>query len=259
MKKKEIQRLIEESGACGFDFASDDYSACWTVARNGDMLLGWRMIEDEDGMADELLVAISYADAKKVTSLYEDIVIDFVMICSDDLRANTGSDLSLFDDTASPCDEGLIQMLPLFGKTYGEFLNDVFFWFGVWIDVDELLVDACTPESEVSSEDYRLTKKVLDHLGGECWLDIVYGATGESYRWDFAVANGEIWYSHAADYDVLDCQTRELEYGHVELADAVGMEALRDAVSLDFARYESWELEESGNALALLGLNLSDL
>ena len=258
MKRKKIKQLIDESGVLGFGYENGDYSVCWSVTPGEGMMLGKRTIEDGDGLVDEVLVAVPYAHVELVDGLYADIVIDFVGFYYDDLCSNSATEWSLFDDIASPQDEGLLQMLSFFGKTYGEFLNDVFFWFGVASEVKEMIGEECELEYSVLNEDERLTKKVLDHLG-EHYLYVMYDVTGEGAYWNFAKANGEIWFSNSE----IECydfgyMIYEPTYGHVKISDVDGMAALRDAVLTDFM-HESWEMEDSGEALALLGIDQNDL
>ena len=258
MKRKKIEQLINKSGVLGFDFENDDYSVRWAVTLGEGMMLGRRTIEDCDGVVDELHVAVPYDLIDVVDGLYADIVIDFVEFYLDDLRNNTATEWNLFDDIASPRDEGLIEMLSFFGKTYGEFLNDIFFWFGVMNEVEGLLGEDCEFEYAALDEDDRLTKKVLDRLG-EHWLYVARGMTGEGAYWTFAKANGEIWFSSMeVDYFDFGFLVYGPVYGHVKISDIHGMGALRDAVLSDFA-YESWEMEESGEVLTLLDIDPSDL
>ena len=258
MKHKKIERLIKESGVLGFDFENDDYSICWSVTPGEGMMLGKRTIEDGDGLVDEVFVAVPYAYIDLVDDLYADIVIDFVEFYRDDLCCNSATEWNLFDDIASPQDEGLLQMLSFFGKTYGEFLNDVFFWFNVVNEVEEMIGEDCELEYSTLDDDDRLTKKVLDHLG-EHYLYIAHDVTGEGAYWNFAKANGEIWFS-SMEVDCFDFGYLVYEpiYGHVKISDVDGMAALRDAVLADFM-CESWEMEDSGEALALLGIDQNDL
>ena len=258
MKRKKIKQLIDESGVLGFGYENGDYSVCWSVTPGEGMMLGKRTIEDGDGLADEVLVAVPYAHVDLVDGLYADIVIDFVEFYRDDLYCNSATEWNLFDDIASPQDEGLLQMLSFFGKTYGEFMNDVFFWFGVANEVKEMIGEECELEYSALNEDERLMKKVLDHLG-EHYLYVMYDVTGEGAYWNFAKANGEIWFSNSE----IECydfgyMIYEPVYGHVKISDVDGMAALRDAVLTDFM-HESWEMEDSGEALALLGIDQGDL
>ncbi|MBQ9683906.1 hypothetical protein IJV57_00310 [Candidatus Saccharibacteria bacterium] len=258
MKRKKIKQLIDESGVLGFGYENGDCSVCWSVTPGEGMMLGKRTIEDGDGLVDEVLVAVPYAHVDLVDGLYADIVIDFVEFYYDDLCCNSATEWSLFDDIASPQDEGLLQMLSFFGKTYGEFLNDVFFWFGVANEVKEMIGEEYELEYSALNEDERLTKKVLDHLG-EHYLYVMYDVTGEGAYWNFAKANGEIWFSNSE----IECydfgyMIYEPAYGHVKISDVDGMAALRDAVLTDFM-HESWEMEDSGEALALLGIDQNDL
>ncbi len=260
MKQKKINQLIEKNGILGFDFENDSFSVCWSVTPGAGKMVARRIIEDEDGVTDEFYVDVPYESISAVEDLYDNIVIDFVEFYLDDLRGRGGTEWNLFDDIASPQDAGLLQMLSFFGKTYGEFLADMFFWFGALNEAEGLIAeDEDAEEFAKLDEDERLTKKVLGRLG-EHWLYVAYSALGDGAYWRFAKANGQIWFTTIVmeGYE-FGCLMSKPIYGHVSLSDIDGMEALRDAVRTDFLAADCWELEESGEALELIGIDPQDL
>ncbi len=258
MKQKRIEYLINQSGVLGFDFENAQLCVSWDVTPGAGKMLARRTAEDNYNAVDKLYVAIPYADLGAIDDLYDDIVIDFVETNLSELRRGTAVEMSLFDDIASPHDEGLLEMLSFFGRTYGEFMCDVFYWFSVAEEVD-YMIEAAEPVFEPynSAEDH-LVRKVLDHLG-EHWLYVSYDASGAGAYWIFAKANGQIWFS-TQNVDCFDFGYYMTEpiYGHVDVANEDAMSVLRDAVLTDFM-HDEWELEESEGALALLGIDENDL
>ncbi len=259
MKQKKIERLINDSGVLGFDFENNEACVTWWVTPGAGKMLARRMVEYDYDWQEVNYFAVPYADLEAVDSLYEDIVIDFVEFYLDDLRAGTGSELSLFDDLASAHDEGLAQMLSFFGKTYGEFLNDVFYWFSVINETDEIVEesDECEEDSE-ATERGHLIRKVLDHLGSQ-YLCFDFSDRGVGYFWRFAQARGKIWYSCVdVVYDDRDYFVGTPGYDCVDMDDIDAMEALRDAIRAMLDE-DGWILEDCGETLDMLGLGLDDM
>lgn len=251
MNKETYLWLIERSGVVGFDYNNDDAEVTWKVTPGADKMLALKTVEYDDGAYEEELHMAKYASLDEVEELYDMIVIDFVDFYCDDLCARSAAQWNLFSDVASPHDEGLLEMLSFFGKTYDEFLIDVFYWFANCLEVDDVEYE----EDECVSEDGRLVIKVLDRLG-DYELDIQNEESGIGYYWTFAKANGEIWYSVTnyscgeSGYCVSDAQ-----YGHHSLSDGKEMFALRAVV---FAQLElsDWRFSDTNGSLELLGIDV---
>lgn len=260
MKQKSIKQLIDASGVQGFEFDNDETMYAWWVTPGADKMLAKRVIECDDGVWEDYF-AVPYADMDACEELYDEVVFDFVECYAEDLYFGSADTLSLFGDVASKGDDGLLELLSFFDKTYDEFLLDVFYWYGQWVedmvlsdddDEDELMLDY-SPE-EAAEE--HLVKSVLRHLG-DATLCVDYGDDDCVY-WEFAVARGEIWYRRADIEFGVDMFFYYDEYGHVSLEDPDGMGALRDAVLTCFGG-ENWYYEEEGDALGILGLKEEDL
>lgn len=257
MEQKAIKDLIEKSGVLGFDFENDDVCVTWEVTPGAGMMLARRVADYDDGDYEEECFAVPYAELNSVDALYDDILIDFVEFYFDSLRGGDGDEWNLFSDIASPADEGLREMLSFFGKTYGEFLCRVFFWYGIFIETDELVDEDDCDESELN-EDERLVKKVLDRLG-ERTLDIYYDEMGAGYYWVFTLEHDEIWYSSecygCSDYGYY---IGDPEYGHISIYDADAVFSLSDFIRAQLSLGD-YRLEDSGNCLGLLGIELDEI
>lgn len=261
MKQKKIERLINDSKVLGFDFENDEVCVTWSVTPGEGMMLARRTAEYDWDWYDVEYCAVPYADLDAVDELYDDIVIDFVDFYYDALRTGTAVKWNLFDDLASAHDEGLGEMLSFFGKTYGEFLNDVFYWYGIICEADQIEDededDECEEDAETTERNH-LVKKVLDHLGDH-YLFIDFDDMGVGYYWLFAKANGKIWYSCSdVFYDDYSYFVGTPGYGYVEESDEDAMEALRDAIRALLAE-DGWIMEDYGETLDLLGLGLEDM
>ncbi len=258
MKLKRIKQLIDASGVQGFFFENDEVMYTWLVTPAAGKMLAERVVECDDGVWEDYC-AIPYDDLDACEELYFDVVFDFVDCYAEDLYSGTADSLALFSDFASKGDDGLVELLSFFGKTYDEFLLDVFFWYGQYIEVEQMLDEESDEEFDYDVEaaaQEHLVKKVLQRLG-DATLCISYDDDHCTY-WEFAVARGEIWYRRAdieMDEDVMSYYD---EYGHASVDDPDAVGALRDAVLTCFGG-ESWYYEEEGDALGIIGLKQEDL
>ena len=258
-QRKTIEQLFDDSGVLGFDYENDGACVTWRVTLGSGKMLAQRVVEYDHDWQRVKYFAIPYDDLGAVDSFYEDIVIDFVKFYLDNLREGTGSELSLFDDQASAHDDGLAQMLSFFDKTYGEFLNDVFYWFSVIEETDELVEesDKCEEDSEATARGH-LVRKVLDHLSSQ-HLRFVFSDKGVGYFWRFACALGKIWYSREdVVYGEHGYSVGVPGYGCVDMDDVDAMEALRDAIRVMLAE-DGWSLEDRGETLEMLSLGPDDM
>ncbi len=252
-------QLIEQSGVVGFDYNNDDIDVTWKVTPGADKMLALKAVEYDDGAYGEKLFTANYASLDEVDELYDMIVNDFVDFYRDDLRDRNAARWNLFSDIASPRDEGLLELLSFFGKTYDEFLIDVFYWFADSLDVDDFECECDDDEwgddEDGVSEDDRVVIKVLDRLG-KYELDIQNEESGIGYFWSFAKANGEIWYSVTTySYGEYGYYVDDTQYGHHSLCDGKEMFALR---SIIFAQLElsNWKFEDTNSSLGLLGIDV---
>ena len=258
MKQKRINRLIEESGVLGFEFDNDDAMFTWLVTPAEGKMLAKRIIECDSGGFWEDFAAIPYDDLDACESLYYEVVFDFVECFGDDLSFGTAGSLGLFSDIASKGDDGLIELLSFFGKTYDEFLLDVFFYYSCWLEM-QMMLEECDIEvyyDEKAAADESLVKSVLRHL---CDTSLfVEPEEGSGVYWEFAVARGEIWY-HRMDMEFDDdLMFYTDEFGHAPLDDHDAFAALQDAVLTSFGDAH-WAYEQEGDALGMIGLKLEDL
>lgn len=260
MKQKRVRQLIDNSGVLGFEFDNDKDMYTWEVTPANGKMLARRTIESCDDSFHENLIAVPYDDIDACEAIYQEILLDFIDCYAEDLFFGSAESLALFSDIASKGDDGLLELLSFFGKTYDEFLLDVFYWYGVWVEAKVLEGDSDCEECAVADSDesdyIHLVKSVLRHLC-EDTLCIEYDSE-LCTLWEFAVANGGVWYRRYDTEMVDDITFFHEEFGCVMQDDPDGMAALRDAVLTCFCE-DSWYYEEEGDALGLLGIKQEEL
>ncbi len=255
MKQKRIKQLIDTSEVLGFEFDNDEVMYAWKVTPALNKMLAERILESDDGTYTQYY-AVPYVDLEACDEIYNDVVRDFVDCYAEDLSLGTADSLALFSDVASKGDDGLMELLSFFGKTYDEFLLDVFFLYGYWINVSVVRDNACSMDNELASDDgERLIKSVLRHL---CDKEMLISFDDRRIWWRFAIANGEIWYYQ------LDCELTEdadycyCYYGHFGLDDVGTLAELHDEV-LNCLDDDGWDLKMMGNVLGMLGITEEEL
>ena len=260
MKQKRVRQLIDNSGVLGFEFDNDKDMYTWEVTPANGKMLARRTIESCDDSFHENLIAVPYDDIDACEAIQQEILLDFIDCYAEDLFFGSAESLALFSDIASKGDDGLLELLSFFGKTYDEFLLDVFYWYGVWVEAKVLEGDSDCEECAVADSDesdyIHLVKSVLRHLC-EDTLCIEYDSE-LCTLWEFAVANGGVWYRRYDTEMVDDITFFHEEFGCVMQDDPDGMAALRDAVLTCFCE-DSWYYEEEGDALGLLGIKQEEL
>ena len=257
MKQDRINRLIDESGLQGFDFANNDCEVNWVVALHGDKMLARRTVTTDDG-SDFYCISVPYALLEATDSLYEEIITDFVETCFDVMADGSGESLSLFRDYAGANDPDLAELLAFFGRDYADFLSDIFFWYAVYLETDMMLADACDEDfPSAFTEEERLAQKVIWHLAD---MELTIETDDGVFYWEFAKANGRIWYHRVEVEDdgeyflcMMPC------FGSIDPNDEDSFSALRDAVIADFVDEDSEYYEVDGEVLELLNLELEDL
>ncbi len=254
MKQKRIKQLIDASKVLGFEFDNDEVMYVWKVTPALNKMLAERTLESDDGVFTHYY-AVPYADLEACDEIYDDVVRDFIDCYAEALSMGTADSLALFSDVASKGDDGLIELLAFFGKTYDEFLLDVFFLYGYWINVAVVRDSAYATDCElVSDDDERLIKSVLRHL---CDKELLISLDDRQIWWRFAIVDDEIWY-----YQV-DCELAEdanycyCSYGHFDLDDVGTLALLHDEV-LNCLEGD-WDLKMMGNVLEMLEITDEEL
>ena len=262
----EIDKILEEKNTPAFGFIDDERSVIWSVALDDGRLLGRRIITMKYDSNGEYMdyVSVPYEISEACEEIYDRIVGDFVDCFGEDLYYGCGRDKGLFDDIAAPDDDGLLYLLGLFGKTYGEFIQDVIFEVGNRIDMcdipdgedDDEAEEEPSPEDVALAQDERLSRRVMGHQC-EAYLMIEYEDPTKAVYWEFARADGDMWYQRV-DMEFIDyvslCYS---EYSHVSMSDDDAMAALQDVVSACFTEDYCY-CEELGNPLTLIGLDPDD-
>ena len=268
MKQRTIDRLLDEGNVQAFEFGNDDYMVFWAVTPGHGKLVARRIVQIEDSGEEYVdYLQVPYANVDACEDVYNAIIDDFVDCYGEALFCGDADELALFSDYAGPTDDSLIALLSVFGKEYYEFLLDVFFAYSDEVlallsedeDDDEDYCDEdcdCYCDDEDSKEDARLTRKVLRHLG-EATLFIDY-RNGNATYWEFARANGEIWYRRADLCFDDDEMVYYDEYGHFCVSNLDAAAALRDMV-LSCFKCDDFYYEDEGDALGLVGLSLDDI
>ena len=257
MKQSRINQLIEESGLQGFDFANDDCEVNWIVALHDDKMLARRTVTTDDDSYFEC-IAVPYAPLEETESLYEEIIADFVETCFDVMAAGAGADIGLFRDYAGANDPDLAQLLSFFGRDYADFLADVFFWYSVYVETEALLED-CDDDGDQPSyytEEERLAQKVIWHLADE---ELTIELSDGAYYWEFAKANGRIWFHRVEVEEDGDYVCMMPSFGSVDPNDECAFSALRDAVIADFGDEDLEYYEVDDGVFELLDFDLEDV
>ncbi len=262
MTDENIKKVIDEKGIPGFEIENDDVSVAWFLTLAEGEMIGKRIVEIGD---DEMYVDchwVSYANVDDCEDFYWSIIEDFVDLYGDYLYYGVANELALFTDFASRDDEGLMNILSLFGKTYEEFLLDVFYEFGNY--TDSLLADlddeCCDDEPDVYCSEAQVVKSVLRHL---CSATLFVDYDDAATSWEFAVANGRMWYRRMDfvfdDEEEGDESLYESEIGYFPLDDPDAPEALRDMVRSCIVGDKECCYEEMGDPFGLIGLDPDEL
>ena len=256
MKQKRIKELIENSGVLGFEFDNDKEMYVWEVTPAKGKMLAHRTIESCDDSFRESYFAVPYDDLDACENIYQEMLLDFIGCYAEDLFHGEAGSLALFSDIASRGDDGLMELLSFFDKTYDEFLLDVFYWYGCWVEMTLALgEDGCKVDPGVM-DSIRLTKSVLRHLCED--VLIVDYEDGSAACWELAKANGGIWYRRVSAVDIGDVTFFDEEYGCFAQDDEDALSALRDNILLSFWE-KKWSYEVEGDPLGLLGIDEVDL
>lgn len=242
MKQRKIDELIEQSGNQGFDFENGKTAYYWTVALYDDKMLARRSVLAENDIEPRTkCYAIPYIDMDAIDDLYCEIIYDFVECYAEDMLNGTLADWSVFEDVAGYTDADFQQLLSFFGKTYAEFVADVFLQFAYWQELEELLSGSPRFESPEEKAEWRLVNRVLQRINGPTAFISYYSEFDEmsGVNWEFAVARGELWYArtevamNGGWLYVLDD-----DYGHFDLNDEDALLALQDVIMADINGYE---------------------
>ena len=268
MTEEVIERLIQEHDGLPFEMKKDELMIGWHLALVDGNLLARRTFllegNDDDSRIDYF--DASYNDRDERDTIYEWIMQDFIDCYAEDLYYGSAGSLSLFTDFAGPDDEGLSQTLELFMRSYGEFLQDVFLYFGEWVEDYYAQYLPQEPRAPLTKEEIalnsetRLARRVLDH----CKVSVLELALADDtiVRWLFTEARGKIWYlrkdlayEDSDDDDVEAILRYTEEYGSVDESDPDNIDALRDVV-LSLLLFDDEEMRiEIRDPFGLIGID----
>ena len=260
MKRKTFDRIIDATNAI-LAFDNDQTEHVWRVALHD----GWMLVRLDECDYDTEKIVMSYYQIPfesilDCERLYDEIVRDVVICFGDAMYAGKLADYGLFAEVARSDDEGFAELLSYFGKIWSEFVQDVFFVFGSYVEMCEL-IDESTPVESVPADrmaDYHLVDKVFMHLNcAEAFID--YGADVSRY-WQVTCAHDEIWYRSyfiiMTDDGLIDAHCDD--WGHFAIDDAVAMDALADAVAADIDG-KACIIDYDECLFDLLGLEIEEL
>ena len=265
-----IEKQIQENAGLPFEMDNGAIMMAWDVAVVDDDLFArrtaWLDGKDEDPYIDYFQVSYRSLDAQGnmcADDIYELIVEDFILCYGEDLYCGSANGLSLFGEFAGPEDEGLAEMLDIFMKSYGEFLQDVFLYFGEWLDEQLIVIEPGeleepkSPAEVAQIKEARLVRKALERYGKD---QLELGLPDDSIvRWTFAKVNGEIWYEREdywyEDGDVIAYAT---QYGVVDPKNPDSIDALKD-VLFALTAYGGVKKYPTGDPFGLIGISPEDL
>ena len=273
MTEEVIERLIQEHDGLPFEMKNDKLMIRWHLALADGILLARRTFildgDDENSRIDYF--DASYSDWDERDALYEWIMQDFIDCYAVDLYCGSAGELSVFTDFAGPDDEGLSQVLELFMKNYGEFLQDVFLNFGKWVEdyYTQLAPQAEAPRAPLTKEEIalnsetRLVRRVLDHCKVSA-LELAF-EDDTIVMWRFTEARGKIWYLRM-DLMYENCDDEEgtvmtyiEEYGSVDKSDPDNIGALHDVLLSLLLFDDSDRRKKVGDPFGLIGIDPEDL
>lgn len=202
-----------------------------------------------------------------IDELFDEMIADFVLCYR---RVWTlGAETDVFGAFAGPDDEGLREVLEVFGKDYKTFQNATMYWFSLLFDdeddgcEDEVDYDAAyypgteyvPPGEKMTSQD-RIIKTVVERIA-TCPIWFINKMNHE-YCWQIAVANNRFWYWKRKTSYCEGVIAIEDEFGDFAKDDQDAFNALRDAISNSFYEDDNWTLIGDDNpdkTLSIVGLS----
>ncbi|MCQ2570773.1 MAG: hypothetical protein MJ154_00785 [Candidatus Saccharibacteria bacterium] len=258
MDKVLIKQMLKKSGAVPFYYGNGDESYFWLAAEIDGEIFAQRAYYAEGEGSTEVFYYCQAHDRMNIREIYDNMVVDFVVFYKPVFVGHLES--SVFEDIASPEDEGLCELLSVFHKKYSDFLKDVIYWVSV---IGNLEPDDGIYEVAVNgplSQEERIVKTVLDRL--MVLSPLVVETEDFTYVWRIVKANGDLWYQKSTyrRYDEYSYATDE--YGHFSKDDNDAFNALSDAVLACFC-VEGWRItsriEDIDDVLALVELTYEEI
>lgn len=242
-----------------FYFGGDNHSYFWRVVEV-DGIIYAELAQCVDEECYESYYCCMACDKISRQLIYEDIIIDFCVYYADGLRS--GKERDVFGETTGgPGDKGLSFILSVFGKEYGDFLRDVFYWFSVVIETEPNEDGCLEVRSSSLSDNARIAKKVIDRSESNP-IVITDNNSSTDYYWWIIKDRDFIWYLRSVRRMHGEYIFISDEYGCVSQNNVDAVCALRDAVRCPFLS-DGAEVIETGvnvdEVLALIGLSLEEI
>lgn len=222
--------MLEKADAKPFYFGDGDKSYFWRVALiedgNEKEIYAERSVGNTERLLEQSYYCISYNDKKARQSMYDDIIIDFVMFNCNSWRTKSRNDAlyQLITDS----DEGLEEILYIFDKSDSDFITDVLYWYGFALTTEpnsDMFYTICDDNS--LSEKERVIKKVIDR--SETTASITFQQDDTFYSWYITKCSGRLWYLRRIEHYRENYVYFTDEYGSAPLTDEDSVEAIRDA------------------------------
>ncbi|MBR0134014.1 hypothetical protein IJM16_01985 [Candidatus Saccharibacteria bacterium] len=200
--------------------------------------------------------------------LYE-LILDDCMLCyADDLYCGSACKLlAILTGESDGDDNGLSWLLNLFVKQRVEFLQDLFFQFGTWVESGFIVIDSQEYNDDWRDQDdeevaanrkAHLVRRVIKRCKNDI-LEVKY-EDDSIKRWTLVDAGGKIWYRYDGFvYDDDDEPFYTDEYGCVDKENPDEMMALRDMI---FIAYNSGTIADEymdGDPLGIVGIDPEEL
>lgn len=234
MEQKRFDWLVENTSAV-LAFANDETEHKWRVRLCDGRVLARLDCDDFDkDMIEAIGFDVEHADMDAVDGLYWKIISDVVAVLGNAMYRRELSKYGFLCESADQRDEALLELLSFFGVSWSEFVGDVFYAFGLYVDV---LNEADYLDSDDDDDRAEIIDAVFE---SESYADILinYGSGAASY-WQVAIFDGDVYYRAFLMIDDGDEASSICDqYGSFDEHDAVALECLRDAIAADIEGIE---------------------
>lgn len=286
-----IDKVFEDYSGVPFVIESDEMIVSWELAVVGDTMYARRYFvcngnddgndddhddSDDDGYDDGFeYYELPYRsddsgyEARMARQWLYELILDDCMMCyADDLYCGSSCKLLAFlTGESDEDDNGLSWLLDIFMKQRAEFLQDLFFQFGTWVESGFIIIDPQKYNDDQRDQDddevaanrkAHYVRRVIKRCKNNT-LEVMY-EDDSIERWTLVDACGKIWYRHDGFvYDDDDLPFYMDEYGCIDKENPDEMMALRDVI---FAAYNSGTIAKEykdGDPLGIVGIDPEEL
>ena len=249
MFNKTIAAMLDKNNIRPFYFGGYDESYFWRAA-NIDKKIYVQRGRCRNGKTSESFSAFPASEADTLHDTFNEIVLDFVIYCSEIWREGNGDIANIFSDIAGRDDAEFNKILQVFDMEYANFLNYAFYWYGEVIASNNT-DDAFRTEKSSLTEREHTIKKAIARYSEYSPLVITQGDF--TFEWNLAKVRNEIFYSKLSYKDYGEFISCTGEYGRVAIDDADEFGALRDAIAACLMLKDR-KIEDRKNLKGLLSL-----